>query len=71
MFCPYTELCKINPARVWEWMSEILLHSAFLGWPAEHFAGDPRNLAGILLPNSVNVEFIFCRVSSVTVIFVH
>ena len=32
-----TEPCKNIPVRFWEWLAEILRHSAFLGWAAEHF----------------------------------
>ena len=38
---------KNIPARFREWVAEILRHSAILGWAAEHFEGDSRNLAGI------------------------
>ena len=36
-----------------ELLAEMLCHSAFLGWAAEHFEGDSRNLAGMYLHNSV------------------
>ena len=32
----YTELCKNIPVRFWEWLAEILRHSAVLGLAAEH-----------------------------------
>ena len=48
-----TELCKNIPARLREWLSEILRHSACLGWAAEHFGCDSQNLAGMFLHNSV------------------
>ena len=34
-------------------MAEIFHPSAFLGWSAEHFEGDSRNLAGMFPHNSV------------------
>ena len=43
-------------ARVREWMAGILRSStlsAFLGWVAEHFEDDSRNLAGMFLSNPV------------------
>ena len=46
---------KNIPARFREWLAEILHHSAFLGWPAEHFEGDSRNLARMFLHNSVDI----------------
>ena len=33
--------------RFWERLAEILRHSAILGWAAEHFESDFRNLAGM------------------------
>ena len=34
-------------------MAEILRHCAIVGWAAEHFEVDSRNLAGMSLHNSV------------------
>ena len=45
--------CKNILDRFWEWLAEMLRHSAFLGWTAEHFEVDSRNLAGIFLHISV------------------
>ena len=50
---PCTELCKNIPAMFREWLAEMLRHSAFLGWAAEHFEVDSLNLTGIYLHNSV------------------
>ena len=59
-FCPdviitCTEECKNipDPARFWAWLAEIFHQSAFLGWAAEHFEGDSRNLAELFSHNSV------------------
>ena len=48
-----TELCKNIPSRLREWLAEILHHSAFLGWVAEHFEVGSRNVPGMFLHNSV------------------
>ena len=39
-----------------EWLAEMLRHSAFLGWSAEHFEGDSQNLGGMSLHNSVHTS---------------
>ena len=36
-------------------LAEMLGRSAFLGWAAEHFEADSRNLAGMFFHNSVKV----------------
>ena len=41
------------PATFWEWLAEILRHSAILGWAAKHVESDFQNLAGMFLHNSV------------------
>ena len=41
-----------------EWLGEMLRHSAFLGWAAEHSVGDPRNLAEMFLRNSEWIIFL-------------
>ena len=33
--------------RFWELWGEMLHHSAFLVWAAEHFEGDSRDLVGV------------------------
>ena len=43
------------PAKFWEWLAEMLRHSAILGWTAENFEGDFWNLAGMFLHNSVHI----------------
>ena len=40
-----------------EWLAEMLHHSAYLGWVAEHFESGPRNLAGMFLHNSEHLNF--------------
>ena len=40
-------------ARFRELLAGMLRHGAFLGWTAEHFEGDSRNLAGMFFDNSV------------------
>ena len=42
--------------RFQEWLTEIVLRSAFLRWAAEHFKGDSRNLAGMFFHYTVAVE---------------
>ena len=37
-------------------VGEVLRHSEILGWAAEHFEGDSRNLAGMFLHNSVQKQ---------------
>ena len=49
LYC--TEYCKNISARVREWQAEILLHGAFLGWEAENFEVDYRNLSRMFLNN--------------------
>ena len=40
-----TDRCKNIPARFREWLTEILLHCAHLGWGAEHLESESQNLA--------------------------
>ena len=47
------ELCKNIATRFWEWLSEILRHSALLGRAVEHFEIVSWNLAGMFLHDSV------------------
>ena len=58
---PYTELCKIIPARFWECLSEIMCNSASLGWTMEYFEGDSQNLAGMLLHYSGQSDYLSPR----------
>ena len=39
----YPESFEYIPARLREWLAEMLGRSAFLGWAAEHFEGYSRN----------------------------
>ena len=48
------EYFKNIPARLREWLAEILCHSGILGCAAEHFEGDSLNLARRFLHNSVD-----------------
>ena len=44
---------KNVPDRFQEWLTEIVRHSAILGWADEHFLSGSPNLAGMFLHNSL------------------
>ena len=44
------------PARFWEWLTEIVRHSAILGWAAQHFESDSQNLTELFLLPSEALE---------------
>ena len=54
-------LVKSIPDRFCAWLPEMLRNSAFLGWAAENFEGDSRNLAGMFLHKSVLCGYRGCR----------
>ena len=55
LMCPFCE--GLQSSVKWEWLAEILRHSAILGCAAEHFESESWNSAGMFLHNSVDIFY--------------